>query len=454
MNMPEPLLSRLPVVDTDRIRCECLLRLIRLLDRKNIPYALLGDVRDYPYQVDSDVDIVLPNEKARRFVNWLITHESELGMRVVQVIRHEQTAWYIPMVSDNTRKPIFLIPDVCGNYYRDGVRFLSAEELLDGRYKKGDLHIPAPAMNFIYYLLKRLDKEALEQNHFEFLRLLFQEDMNAAIRQIRRFWPDEKDSRIIIAAFQDSDYFVLQQATGELRRQFRRHLRISLKDRWRKFQQVMDRFFHPTGLTVAFLGLDGSGKSTVIQQVTKQLAPAFRRCEKFHLRPGVPIKSDAQYAPNKDPHGQANRYWLTSCLKVLFFGWDFTAGFIKRVYPLKVKSSLNVFDRYFDDLLVDPRRFRYGGPRWLPSLVQRLIFKPDLYIILDAPPDVLYARKQEVPLPELAQQREKLNAFHSNRKNSIRIDASQPVDMVCENAGRAILEYMESRVKRRFGHTS
>ncbi len=53
-------------------------------------------------------------------------------------------------------------------------------------------------------------------------------------------------------------------------------------------------------------------------------------------------------------------------------------------------------DRHFLDILVDQRRYRYGGPLWLLRLIRRLIPKPDLVNLLDAPPKVLQARKQEL----------------------------------------------------------
>ena len=56
-------------------------------------------------------------------------------------------------------------------------------------------------------------------------------------------------------------------------------------------------------------------------------------------------------------------------------------------------------------MLVDPRRYRYGGAMWLARWVGKIIPKPDLWILLDAPAEVLQKRKQEVPPEETARQR-------------------------------------------------
>ena len=55
-----------------------------------------------------------------------------------------------------------------------------------------------------------------------------------------------------------------------------------------------------------------------------------------------------------------------------------------------------LFDRYHGDLLVDPRRYRYGGPMSLARLIVRFMPQPDLVFFLDATPEILLARKQEV----------------------------------------------------------
>ena len=47
----------------------------------------------------------------------------------------------------------------------------------------------------------------------------------------------------------------------------------------------MSRMVQPTGLLVAMLGADGAGKSTVLAQVEDDLAPAYRRTKRYHLRP-------------------------------------------------------------------------------------------------------------------------------------------------------------------------
>ena len=54
--------------------------------------------------------------------------------------------------------------------------------------------------------------------------------------------------------------------------------------------------------------------------------------------------------------------------------------------------------RYLLDAIIDRRRYRYSGPRWLLRFIWRIVPKPDLVLLLDAPPEVIASRKSELPL--------------------------------------------------------
>lgn len=113
-----------------------------------------------------------------------------------------------------------------------------------------------------------------------------------------------------------------------------------------------------------------------------------------------------------------------------YFLFDYTAGYAVKILPALAQNNLIVFDRYYHDLLVDPRRYRYGGPMWLVRWIGKLIPKPDLWVLLDAPPHVLQARKQEVTPQETARQREAYLDLANKLPNFHVVDASQPSMML------------------------
>jgi thymidylate kinase len=110
-----------------------------------------------------------------------------------------------------------------------------------------------------------------------------------------------------------------------------------------------------------------------------------------------------------------------------------------------------IFDRYFYDLLVDPKRFRYRGPSWLIRCIGRAIPKPDLVILLNTSPGVLQARKQELSYEESERQQEAFLRLVRNLPNGRIIDADQTVEKVLSHANQILLDYLEDRLEERLG---
>jgi hypothetical protein len=108
-------------------------------------------------------------------------------------------------------------------------------------------------------------------------------------------------------------------------------------------------------------------------------------------------------------------------------------------------------DRHLVDALVDPKRYRYSGPMWLLRLIWWFVPRPDLIILLDAPPEVLQARKQEVSFEESARQRQAYRSLVGSMANGHIVDAARPLERVVRDVHDIILHYLTTRLARRLG---
>lgn len=185
------------------------------------------------------------------------------------------------------------------------------------------------------------------------------------------------------------------------------------------------------GRVVALLGPDGCGKSAVIQEMRTRLAERGLSTRTFHLRPHFG-RSEIHCGPETDPHGRESRGPLLSLAKLLLWSLDFTIGYAASVYPGISRGEIVLFDRYFHDLLVDPLRYRFGASLRLADWVFRRLPAPDLTIVLDAPVDVLLARKREVRREEVERQRGVYRRLAGHWRNSCIVDASRPLDRVVD----------------------
>lgn len=186
---------------------------------------------------------------------------------------------------------------------------------------------------------------------------------------------------------------------------------------------------------VAILGCDGSGKSAVIQELCACLSEEGCAVTRWHWAP-EPFGNTGG-AGADDPHGRTPRGMVGSTVKL---GWLWLRWWVAWFGTLRRQSRVGqvVFDRYHGDLLVDPLRYRYGGPLAIAHWFSALMPQPDLVVLLDASPVVLLARKQEVTPEVLTDLRDRYLRFCRQLPQGVVVDAAQPLAQVVEEVRTAI----------------
>lgn len=439
-------------------RSDMLMALIDSLNRSEVPYCILHGYLGYPDDVPSDVDCLLPAvQLPGKLARLLQLSRDRLDATVVQWLRHQATAHYFVLArySAETR-PHFIAFDASSDYRVRGSRLYRGEDLLADRRLYNGFPVPPPAREFGYYLVKKVSKETLTDAHGRRLSELYRQDAAGCEREIASFWKPAS-ARLIGAAARSGAWDTVAVRLPELRRELVRPRTpaglVRTAEYWaRDLARRVRRFLEPTGVHVVLLGPDGAGKSTVAAVVSEHLSPAFRRTTTRHLRPGWLQRVLAgPLTPPSDPHSRAPRSLFGSLAKILFWLLDYTLGYYATVRPELVRSTLVVFDRYLLDVLVDARRYRYGGPPWLARALWRVVPKPDLVILLDAPAEVLQGRKLEVSPEETARQREAYRALVGSLPNGHLVDAARPVEQVAAQVDAIVLDFLNRRTARRLG---
>ena len=193
------------------------------------------------------------------------------------------------------------------------------------------------------------------------------------------------------------------------------------------------------GRWIAFFGPDGVGKSAVIEQLKDQIGSEFSGITEFHFRPMFG-RSHADRHPVIDPHGHAPRRRFLSRLKLAYWLLDCWLGYLFLIGPGLRLSRLVIFDRYFPDILVDPLRYRLPPSclRFAKRLT-RLAPRPDLHILLDAPAEVVQARKAEVSGSESQRQRAAYLAMFQPIPRKLIVNANRPLNEVAQQVSDAVL---------------
>lgn len=209
------------------------------------------------------------------------------------------------------------------------------------------------------------------------------------------------------------------------------------------------------GACVAILGVDGSGKSTLIKNLLPQLNKhAAVTCRVKHLRPGLlPAlatfkgKRGAGMAESAlDPHGSPPAGVGGSLVRIGWLLLDYFLGYWLVVRPfVKTKRGVMLFDRYVYDIGLDPLRFRVGLPPSLTSRFTRFAPRPDLILCLHADVSIVLDRKRELPEGEVRRQLAALKEFAARNPRAVMVSTEGSPEEVCDRVLKVLFDFFDHR---------
>ncbi|PYU13894.1 MAG: hypothetical protein DMG37_09255 [Acidobacteria bacterium] len=217
--------------------------------------------------------------------------------------------------------------------------------------------------------------------------------------------------------------------------------------------------------SVALIGPDGAGKSTITQALVETSPFAFKA---IYMGDNIdacnfslPTSRLVQYcrkrrqrgntertAGGEPPVGNGNRkpsrgqmLW-SACRLVNFLAEEWYRQLLSWSY--QARGYIVLYDRHFlfdfclDGVDSDVWPLEKRLHRWFLTW---LYPAPNLVVYLDAPAAILFARKGEKTPAELEHRRQAFLRQGTRVRNFVRVDAMQPLEKVCAEICRLISEY-------------
>lgn len=215
-------------------------------------------------------------------------------------------------------------------------------------------------------------------------------------------------------------------------------------------------------VAVALVGGDGAGKSSIARQIvagsggrmrllymgmnpqssnfslpTTKLVFAFKKRKAGGATAGEVSLHSIEYRRN-----DRGRVWAALRLvnRIAEELWRQTVAWV-----YQARGKVVLFDRHFlfdfwpGDHLHGPRRLTDRAHLWF---LRRLYPKPDLVLFLDAPSEVLVARKSEVPVSYLDRRREAFIAAGRHVRSFRVVDANRPLPQVLDDVRNSIDQFL------------
>ena len=135
-----------------------------------------------------------------------------------------------------------------------------------------------------------------------------------------------------------------------------------------------------------FLGIDGSGKTSIIKKVAERLIEKKLNVVVFHLLP-----RKVKNIPELKPHLKKSRSKTFSFIKIIYF----LVRFYIYEFLFFYSNKIILFDRHPIDLLADPVRYRFNLKKSTTKFILKLFPKITKIIFIDTEPKQAFYRKRE-----------------------------------------------------------
>lgn len=180
----------------------------------------------------------------------------------------------------------------------------------------------------------------------------------------------------------------------------------SLKNKVNYILDTIKNTFSLKGLIITFSGVDGAGKSTIIENTKIEIEKKLRkRVVVIRHRPSLlPIlsawtkgKTEAEKdAAETLPRQGQNKSFFSSLFRFSYYYTDYLFGQFYIYFKHVLRGDIVLYDRYYFDFINDSLRSNITLPKWILKSGYSLLLKPDLNFFLYADAQTILSRKKEL----------------------------------------------------------
>lgn len=445
-----------------------LLNIISKFKENEIKYFVLRGYVGLPnHNPSKDVDILIEPGKIGLAQNILKKTYKEAGLQFFYPSVFGHAHCYVGMSIDNA---FSIHIDLIEGYISKGFEVFTFDELYEHIVVYNDLNVLDDLMHGVMLLVYKI----FGYNHAK-LKPVYQDDIFDAQQK----YPHEFKNiliriagndlgRKICSLIRDKNFDAVIALEPEFTSALKKYtfrvrpgktVLYSQEFLWQKVERIVFRY-KKYAKTFAVIAPDGTGKTTFLDTLLKELNFYYvndetdQRFHVYHFRPSIlpnlgavgekagVMKQDTDFT---NPHRSKPANPFSSLVRIAYYTLDYIVGWQKCVRNDVHYDRYTIFDRYSYDFIVDPLRTKLNLPRSVRKLFVALTPQPGIVFYLDANPNIIYERKQELSLDEIKRQvGEYRELVQTNTKRFVTINAEQtPKEMAQEAIAYLLNRYAE-----------
>lgn len=415
-----------------------IIELFEKLNFENVKYCILRNYENLPWNSGNDIDILIDTYFEHDIYVYLKDFTKNIGWEVLRVWNRNNMQTFI-LYSYNEDFEILKL-DIWTKLSWRNVRWIDERYILENCENYGLFKIPNNGAEGAILLIKEsFGKGKIPNKYKDRIQKLLIASKSEFVESLYSSFGE--NTNLIYKLCIDSNWNELDDYLKSMKFELIKNSLLTNLVTYLKYNlnYLVIRFlniFKIKGNLIVFLGPDGSGKTTIINRMEKELLNFYPKSIIFHtrlnifpeLKTGLGLsnpKSNIDKETKVEINVESKQNILSIVLNsivVLYYYLEFLVGNLY-LWSLKKKGYIIIFDRYFYDFFIQPNTRKFIWK--FKKILLMFIMKPECVVHLYAEPEIIYARKQELTIEEIRAQNSLFEKLFLNDNRYFKIDTSE-----------------------------
>lgn len=440
--------------------------LVMRFNEEEIKYFILRNYEELPEKNQGkDVDIIIEPGAYKQVSELILSVMKKYVVPYYTVTQFDRMrCWYIMNPTNNFGIHI----DIIENYYCKGFELIDFYELYRNTIPYKNFRVLNESYDSLMLLLPNIiGYKSLKEKYRATISSDYDQKKEKIVPLLHKVL-GKQDGEWVASKLKKKDYNAIVGESSRLSHSMKK--RVLFKNVFKGIYNYSRYFIlraYRVGVcprkyqrTIAFLGPDGSGKSTFIDGLIARLCTLYvsdnERFRVYHHRPSLLpnlgevgekagiVKQDKDFT---NPHRGEKTGLISSLLRMTYYWFDYLIGVSYYLRRDVNGEKYSLFDRYIYDFLVDPRRSRIYLPYWLRKCFTKMVIQPQIVFVLTTNAETIFKRKQELTMEEIKRQLNEFDKLIESHPRFVRIDAGQLPEKMIDDAIIVILNHFLQKVQ-------